>query len=526
MSLLFSIIYAHRASGTHHKIAMDALKLMRGPDSTAWMNVCLKHADAYLRGAKAPDDVFRDSMNQVLHVGDNYWGGAEEAGEAWKAKAIELLQAGQWNEAVYALGVLSHYYSDPIQPLHTAQSEAEGNVHRAIEQSIGKSYASLVQHLKTARGGYPEVEAASGGEWVARMIREGAEASYPHYAAMIDHYDLDVGVVDPPAGLDAHLRDVLADCLGRATAGFAVILDKTFAESGVKAPPVALDVGAYLSTLQIPIQWVLRKIEDAQERALVQEMYAEYQATGKTIKTLPHDDRIVRAAYAREVLYRPLEELDAEPVRRPGARHGQAPLPPINPVTAIAVDANTLQTQAAAPVPPRPAAQTPQPGPAVQKPAPQTSDAQRSDTQRSETPRKVRFTLEDPVVDAPAIGPKTAEILESCNIRTVGDLMKADPDNLELMAANKRISAQSIRDWQAMTQLQLDVPEINAIEAQLLVLIGVRDSAALATADAAPLARQIAQFVTGGEGARITRGAEPPMETKVAHWIDAAKKAA
>ena len=76
MSLLFRILYATHANGTHHKLALDALNHLRGSDAEAWRKVFLANAEIYLEGSKAPDKQFKDFTNHVLHVRDGYWGGA------------------------------------------------------------------------------------------------------------------------------------------------------------------------------------------------------------------------------------------------------------------------------------------------------------------------------------------------------------------------------------------------------------------------------------------------------------------
>ena len=112
MSLLFRIIYAAHANGTHHKLALDALNAMQGPNADAWRKVFLKHAGKFLEGSKAPDTTFKDFKNHVLHVGENYWGGAPEKVTEWYQTTVAALKAGQWEDAAYAAGVLSHYYTD------------------------------------------------------------------------------------------------------------------------------------------------------------------------------------------------------------------------------------------------------------------------------------------------------------------------------------------------------------------------------------------------------------------------------
>lgn len=147
MSVLFRIVYAAHANGTHHKLALDALNHMQRRDADDWRRVFLKHVGKYLDGAKAPDVTFKDFKNHVLHVGDDYWGGAPEKVEEWYATTVTALRAGEWEAAAYAAGVLSHYYTDPVMPFHTGQTEAENAIHRATEWE----HQSLVQCLARPR---------------------------------------------------------------------------------------------------------------------------------------------------------------------------------------------------------------------------------------------------------------------------------------------------------------------------------------------------------------------------------------
>ena len=130
-------------TGTHHKLALDALRHLEGMDADMWQRLFLQHAKLYLEGSKAPDNEFKDFKNHVLHTRDGYWGGAPEKVRSWYNHLVEALAQQDWPTAVYCAGVLSHYYTDPLQPLHTAQSEAENNIHRAVEWSISKAYDEL-----------------------------------------------------------------------------------------------------------------------------------------------------------------------------------------------------------------------------------------------------------------------------------------------------------------------------------------------------------------------------------------------
>jgi hypothetical protein len=299
MTLLERVIRNHRCRSTHHYIAFDALSLIGGEEGEAWKSLFLVHHEHLLKGAKAPDAEFKDFKNHVLHVAEGEWGGARAKAMEWYARGVELLSKKRWSEAAYAFGVLSHYYADPIQPFHTGQTEAEGVIHRAVEWSIAKSRDEIDARIEA--NGYPDIEVPDGMGFVSDMVRAGAERSHPYYQIFIDHYDVDAGVADPPAGLDETMRAAIADLVAYATAGFAAILTRAFEEAAVAPPKVNLTLQGYIETLDIPLRWVTAKLEDAADKRTVERMYAEFQKTGKVIKTLPEDDKAIRALHAKEV---------------------------------------------------------------------------------------------------------------------------------------------------------------------------------------------------------------------------------
>ena len=70
MSLLYTIVFASRCTSNHHRLAVDALRHLKSPDAEAWRTLLLHNHNEYLKGAKAPDEVFKDFKNHVLHVRD------------------------------------------------------------------------------------------------------------------------------------------------------------------------------------------------------------------------------------------------------------------------------------------------------------------------------------------------------------------------------------------------------------------------------------------------------------------------
>ena len=317
MSPLFRILYAAHANGTHHKLALDALQHMERADAEAWGRVFLKHAPLYLEGSKAPDNSFKDFKNHVLHVSDAYWGGAPEKVEAWYGHTVAALREERFGDAAYAAGVLSHYYTDPIHPFHTAQTEAENSIHRAVEWSINRSYNAL-RALGEQRFPAMTVKSHNGAHWLKEMTCDGAEFSHRYYEKLIAHYNFKIGAVRPEEGLDDVGRGIVAELLMYAADGFGHILDRAIAEAGIAAPEVSLTLESVIATLNIPAKWIEKKLTNAGDRAIVQAMYDELKATGKVEHSLPEDDRVIRDLHKREVLERAQEvQLDKRAVRVP-----------------------------------------------------------------------------------------------------------------------------------------------------------------------------------------------------------------
>ncbi len=321
MTLLELVIRAHRCRSTHHFIAIDALSLIDGKDAEQWHDLLLRHHQDLLKGAKAPDATFKDFQNHVLHVGEGEWGGAPDAAMDWYGRAVAALRAQKWEKAAYALGVLTHYYADPIQPFHTAQSEEEGAIHRALEWSIAKSRPKIRALIE--QKGYPSITASEGTGFVSDMVRDGARLSNPHYRTFIERYNVHAGVKNPEDGLDDVLLDIISDLIAYATAGVALLFRRAFSEAAVKPPQLDLDLPGYLTALDIPIRRITKRMADAKDRRQVEAMYAELKQTGKVIKTLPKDDKFIRKLHAQQVLRRPISDLDQQALEPLGTRHGR-----------------------------------------------------------------------------------------------------------------------------------------------------------------------------------------------------------
>ena len=566
MNLLFRVIHASRCTSTHHKLAVDALRHLQGSFAEPWQNLFLKHIQVYLDGAKAPDTRFKDFRNHVLHVAEGHWGGAATTARKWYELTVQGLRSHNWVQAVYAAGVLSHYYVDPIQPFHTGQSEQENNIHRAAEWSINKSYDDLFR-LVAERQGFPQVDVPTGDDWLEQMVAAGAELSHAHYESLIEHYHFDQGVQHPPSGLDATSREFLAQLLGYAQVGVARILDRAIAQARVSPPVTFVTVRTVLATVQVPVRWVTQKIANVHERLEIEAIYRELKTTGKVERLLPADDRAVRELHAVEVLARP-QKPAAESSRLAPGRPPEGPVSAASPFTAGSNSPRSGERTPSSPaahdkpptspggrtrsgerIPSSSAAGAPKSGlndefeapartpktrddlphrpylkypTAEAGPAAAPADRRRGEAQRFDEPQApLRFHLEltSAVADAPSIGPKTARQLQKVRVRTVADLLRLNPEQASAKIGTRHITPQVVRDWQDQARLVCRIPQLRGHDAQILVACGYTEPEQLAGARDQEVLARVQPFCTTSEGQRVLRSSSPPDLAEIGDWI-------
>ena len=538
MALLFNVIYATHANGTHHKLALDALNRLNVDQAEKWRRLFLKHAELYLQGSKAPDKEFKDFRNHVLHPGDEYWGGAPKKARSWYTNLVQALKEKNWSEAVWCAGVLSHYYTDPIHPFHTAQSDAESAIHRAVEWSISRSYNDLYYEGCESTGKV-DVDIPTGDSWIEELVCNGADRSNRHYERLIAHYDINVGASDPPAGFDNVGRAVISELLIYATTGFARILDEAIKDANVEPPNVELTLATFLATLKIPLKWVLNKMDDAAEQAAVIATHDELMSTGRVDETLSDDDRAIRNMHAKEILeprtksrrearqrhFKRTPKTPQEPALSSLKPRERAPLPAPPPLAksrtnytnqSIIPDASNSNAtfDTAAPQDTISSATTPK-----------LHAVETNGTSKHTSKLRTYLNGNDELEQAPAIGPKTAARLATAGLLKVTDLLRANPEEIAAKVSQRHITAAAIKNWQDCARLVMEVPGLRGTNAQILAGAGFTTSASIAQADPTQVAAAVLRFAATNEGNRILRDGTPPDLEKITAWVESAHAA-
>ena len=474
---LIAILRAAHCRSTHQYLVLDALPLIKTDGGRRLGRQLLKHFKPYLAGAKAPDSEFRDFQNHVLHVQDNLWGGAARMAEKWYERLVTSICHEDWSAAAYDAGVLSHYFTDPLMPLHTAQSDIESVVHRPLEWSVTKSYERIIQHFRQSPA-KPFFQTSHGAGWLAEAVTNGAKVSNRYYDELIERYDLETGSRQPEQGFDDRSIEILAGLFGIALTGWAHILERAAIDANVTIPYATLSITSVVATISMPVAWITRRIESVAEQKAVEAIFDEYRSTGKLVENLPAEIRVVRQERQRD---------------HAAASHSIDP--DIVPMTRHCEPSKMVQPKGS------------------------STFARPKTVATTKSLPPFGLALTDDLVDAPSIGPKTAKRFAEIGITTVKEFLEASPEILERKLNTGWINAATLCDWQDQARLVATVPGLCGYKAQLLVGAGCRDCQSLASKQAATLHGQMEAFAESTEGRRVLRGNRLPTTSDVSQWI-------
>ncbi len=564
MSPLMALLRATHCRSTHHYFALDALRMVQTEAGERLRSLLLHYNEKYLDGAKAPDTRFRDFHNHVIHVNQNYFGGAPRLAMTWYDRALQNLATDRGEDAAYAMGILSHYFTDPLMPLHTAQSDKESAVHRPMEWSIFKAYDRILK-CWTEDDLRLVFQLGDGDAWLSEAMLKGARFANRSYERLIRDYDMAHAASHPDACLNRDSIQTLAELFGLAITGLARLIERAAddAEALRSRPLPSMNSWSttILAVLQIPEQLWKRHCTSREEIAAIEAIIAEYQLTGTVKDNLP--DEIYIKQRVMEVREREIRWSSEHAARLESKKHKPAEI--VSFPTESAASTSSIKPDTAI-----------QDSVSIKKPAVQTLEkvadalaASTTDVQQQVVASQVtnqepvvapeslvsevdtgvdaapisipfassaavrakrepsqdlsgqgmRLRRSDPLEKAPSIGSKTAAAFSTIHITTVGEFLDAEPIAVARKLKKSWIGEATVRDWQDQSLLMCQIPGLLARDTQLLVGIGCRDLHAIATYEPATLHSLLVRYANTTAGQRILRDGTPPDQASVQRWV-------
>jgi Zinc dependent phospholipase C len=166
--------------------------------------VALPHTDD-------PDTVFHDTYYHVYDVWGTHYGNAPKKVAEYYAKALTARKAGNWAAASRYVGIMSHYYADICNPMHTDQCAAEEAIHSSYESAAQDYTDSPGENRAWVRfNGYDPATSVAG------KTKTTAAASHKQYTALVNGY--------VAGGMTSAVVSITAKSMNRAANGLADLI--------------------------------------------------------------------------------------------------------------------------------------------------------------------------------------------------------------------------------------------------------------------------------------------------------------
>lgn len=294
--LFHALVRGFHCHNTHHRFAWDALPLVQTDAGQKLVRLLFRYQNHYLTGATDPDTRFRDFQNHVIHTRDGFWGGAPRVAHAWYERLQKYLRTNRYGDAAHAAGVLSHYFTDSLHPLHTHHDSVEKILHGPIEWSIHCGYESI---LKSWQQNDLQVvfQLSTGPGWLGEVILHSARYANRKYETLLEGYDPTRTLLDPLGALSSESRIAMAEIFGLAITGWARVLERAANDAeitrGGSLPRFGMPLPIAIATARIPTQWYSGWAEDRDLRNSIAELLEEWRVTGRVENNLSAEVDIV-----------------------------------------------------------------------------------------------------------------------------------------------------------------------------------------------------------------------------------------
>lgn len=135
-----------------------------------------------------------------------------------------------------------------------------------------------------------------------------------------------------------------------------------------------------------------------------------------------------------------------------------------------------------------------------------------------------RFLSEQSQIEgAPSIDAASAERLRKIGVLHVSDLLTLSADEVAADLRYTGITADTIRSWQAQSQLMCDVPRLRSYDARLLVACGITEADALYRMTPTDLRDQVKEMAASSRGQTVLLSGTEFELSRVTDWISASR---
>jgi len=191
--------------GTHDWVLVEADRLARAA-GCGWLDLkaALPHTDD-------PDTRLRDFYHHVYDVWGGRYGDAPTHIEKLYRRTVRQLRAGKRRAASISFALLSHYYSDICNPLHTDQTRLEERIHSNYEDAVERRTDRRGDNRRWIRPGRVRVRSSA-----AAAARGAAKWAHRSYTMLVREY--------ARHGYSARVNSITRRCLDRAVNDLADLL--------------------------------------------------------------------------------------------------------------------------------------------------------------------------------------------------------------------------------------------------------------------------------------------------------------
>ena len=292
-------ILHHRTRWTHEKFLIDALLRAQGDAARRMKCLVLHRHRAAFAGCRDPDRRFRDFHNHVIHVDDGFWGGAPRLATKWFHHAVDAFANRSHALGSYAIGVLTHYVTDPMHPLHTGSDSVADLFHGPAEFLANVRYREF-RDLWLEGSRHTSVRLGQSPQWLGQAILRGAALAHRLRDPMVAGLDLAKVSGQPAAAHDDDFARANANMIGVAITTLARIVERVAEAAEVRrggplaAPTVDDGVALSCSVAMFPAAVWKRRAWQRRWQRRVLEGIEEFRRTGGLHDALPTELDVVR----------------------------------------------------------------------------------------------------------------------------------------------------------------------------------------------------------------------------------------